>query len=200
MSKVLLRIFLALLLAALAAGGWALCRHGDPFYQAQEWLFNKRFHQYDALIREISQAQNMDPMLVKAVIWRESAFDETMRGRNGERGLMQVTEPAAKDWARVEHAQFKPEELFDPRTNLEIGTWYLRKALDRYQGRDEPVPFALAAYNAGKSRVDRWIASTNHGPQATGTDLRTNIDFPSTKKYVRSIEQRYAFYKARGRL
>jgi len=200
MLKVFLRLIAVLLLAAMVAAGWKLCRHGDPIYTAQEWLFSARYHRFDALIREISTAQGMDPMLVKAVIWRESAFDETMRGKNGERGLMQVTEPAAKDWARIEKQQFQPDELFDPRINIEVGTWYLRKALERYKDRDEPVPFALAAYNAGKSRVDRWIASTNHGPEATGSDLRTNIDFPSTKKYVRSIEDRYAFYKRRGRL
>jgi len=200
MLKFLLRLCLVLLLAASVAAGWELFRHRDPTYQLEEMLFNRRFHKYDTLIREISQQRGMDPMLVKAVIWRESAFDETMRGKNGERGLMQVTEIAAKDWARVEHQQFQPDDLFDPRKNIEVGTWYLHNALDRYKGRDEPIPFALAAYNAGKSRVDRWIASSNHGEQATGTDLRTNIDFPSTRKYVESIESRYAFYKRRGRL
>ena len=39
-------------------------------------------------------------MLVKAVVWRESRFDPKKRGSHGERGLMQVTERAANEWAR----------------------------------------------------------------------------------------------------
>ncbi len=66
-------------------------------------------------------------MLVKAVVWRESRFDAQKFGSAGERGLMQVTERAARNGrkeARVEN--FRAEELFDPKVNLQAGTWYLR--------------------------------------------------------------------------
>ena len=87
-------------------------------------------------------------------------------GRNGERGLMQVTEAAASDWARQnKRPGFVATDLFNPEINVEAGTWYLRKALQRYAGKDDPVTFALAEYNAGKSRVDKWMGNTAQGSQ-----------------------------------
>jgi soluble lytic murein transglycosylase len=71
-------------------------------------------------------------MLVKAVVWRESRFDPRKCGSAGERGLMQVSEKAADEWARENKIDtFRAEQLFDPKTNLEAGTWYLCRAFER---------------------------------------------------------------------
>jgi soluble lytic murein transglycosylase len=110
---------------------------------------------------------------------------------------MQVSEKAANEWAhehKIENFNF--EQLFDPKTNLEAGSWYLRRALERWQNESEPLPFALAEYNAGASRVQRWVGA---GGITTGEFL-DNIDFPATRKYIESILDRYAFYKRRGRM
>jgi soluble lytic murein transglycosylase len=136
-------------------------------------------------------------MLVKAVVWRESRFDRQKYGTVGERGLMQVSEKAANEWAHDHKIDnFQVDQLFDPKTNLEAGSWYLRRAFDHWQNESEPLPFALAEYNAGASRVQRWVkAGGTTTPQFLG-----NIDFPATRKYVQSILDRYAFYKKRGRM
>src|SRR5438105_929235 len=90
-----------------------------------EWASPARFHQYDALIRAVAAEHRLDPMLVKAVVWRESRFDAQKFGTAGERGLMQVSEKAAKEWAKENRIDnFRAEELFDPKINLEAGTWY----------------------------------------------------------------------------
>ena len=84
---------------------------------------------------------------------------------------MQLMPIAAGEWARQEkRPTFVPEDLFSPRVNIEAGAWYLKKALDHYATKDAPVTFALAEYNAGKSRVDRWVDDTNRG-RARGRDL-----------------------------
>jgi soluble lytic murein transglycosylase len=196
-----MRFFLKLLLClmlALAAGFALLAvRSGDAFYSFYEWVSPARFQQYDPLISSVAAEHQLDPMLVKAVVWRESRFDRQKVGSAGERGLMQVAPKAATEWAR-EHkvADFNPDQLLDPKTNLEAGSWYLKRAIDHWQNESDPLPFALAEYNAGASRAQRWV-----GPDgANANDFLGHIDFPATRNYVRSILDRYAFYKRRGRM
>src|SRR5205085_1642532 len=103
-------------------------------------------------------------------------------------------------WAAAEKVEtFMPTDLFDPKTNLEVGTWYFKKALDRWKQKDDPVPFALAEYNAGRARVDRWVAaSARHGEVNSG-DFLPAIDFPTTRRYVDDIVARYHFYQQENR-
>ncbi len=50
-----------------------------------------------------------------------------------------------RDWARVEKVpNFVPTDLFDPKVNIEVGTWYLKRALDHWAARMMPCRFALA--------------------------------------------------------
>lgn len=137
----------------------------------------------------------VDPALVKAVVWRESRFNPTVRGDAGEIGLMQVGRLAAEEWAEAERKRFfSHEDLFDAARNTEAGTWYLRKCLRRYANADQPLVFALAEYNAGRSNVLRW----NKGAASTNSAaFLKQMDFPGTRDYVRSILKRYEKYKGR---
>ncbi len=184
-------------LAALAALAW---RSGDLVYTAYEWISPARFHQFDNLIRSVATEHGLDPMLVKALVWRESRFDPRKLGGAGERGLMQVSERAAGEWARETRVEnFQPENLFEPRANLEAGTWYLRRAFQHWQHQPKPAAFALAEYNAGASRAQRW-ANNDTETLIAETTFRGNIDFPSTRKYVGTVLRRYEFYRKRGRM
>jgi soluble lytic murein transglycosylase len=199
-----MRFLLKLLICGVLAGGagtaYFALRSGDSVYTAYEWLSPARFRQHDALIREVAAAQSVDPMLVKAIVWRESRFDPHKFGSAGERGLMQVTERAAREWVRENRVEnFRVEELFDPKVNVQAGTWYLARALGHWKQQPDPVPFALAEYNAGASRAQRWAGGEEGGAIAADT-FRDNIDFPGTRKYVDSIIARYEFYKQRGRM
>ena len=201
MFRFVRNFFLVTLLAAAVAAGWVLSRSTDPVYVVQEWLNYGRFRRYDSLIVAIGRREGIDPMLIKAVVWRESAFRPDKVGKDGERGLMQVMPGAAGDWAKQNKIEtFVPTDLFAPRTNLEAGAWYLKQALQRYAQKDDPVTFALAEYNAGRRRVDKWVGESNMGDRATADDLRDSISFPGTRNYVDAILARYRFYKQRGRL
>src|ERR1700737_4129840 len=59
-----------------------------------------RFQRDDTLIGLVAVEHHLDPMLLKAVVWRESRFDPQKYGTAGERGLMQVSQSAANEWAR----------------------------------------------------------------------------------------------------
>jgi soluble lytic murein transglycosylase len=198
--RFLLKFILCLLLALAAGFAYLAVRSGDPLYTFYEWISPARFRQYDNLITTVAAEHRLDPMLLKAVVWRESRFDPQKYGSAGERGLMQVSQKAANEWARENKIDnFRVEQLFDPKTNLQAGAWYLRRATDRWENQVDPLPFALAEYNAGASRAQRWAGGEEAAAISTQDFLR-NIDFSSTRKYIDSIIERYEFYKRRGRM
>lgn len=200
MIKLLFKLVACVLLALGAGFAYLAIRAGDPLYSVYEWISPARFKQYDPLIRTVAAEQQLDPMLVKAVVWRESRFDPLKYGGHGERGLMQVSDAAAVEWARQNRIDnFQVEDLFDPTTNLRAGSWYLRRAFGRWEHQPDPLPFALAEYNAGASRAQRWaggLAATPLPPK----EFLANIDFPGTRKYIDQVIERYEFYKRRGRM
>jgi soluble lytic murein transglycosylase len=197
------KLALLVSLGALTAVGYLSFRSRDPLYVVRELMNWRDYRRFDGVIIRVAGAHSLDPRLVKAVVWRESRFQSDMVGRNGERGLMQVSPIVAREWAAANgRSSLQPPELLEPELNLEIGAWYLAKAMQRWNDRPDAVPFALAEYNAGRSRVDRWIreaARKKAGP-IDSQIFEQNIDFPSTLQYIRTIMARYDFYKRRGPL
>ena len=98
----------------------------------------------ELMISRHSDAQQLDPKLVKALIQAESNFNERAVSRKGAMGLMQLMPDTAK--------LLKVSDPFDPDQNVRGGTTYLRRMLDRFAGRLE---YAVAAYNAGPGAVER---------------------------------------------
>lgn len=175
------RLILILVLFLLGAGAL--------WWRAQGWLERSQ----DVPIRAAAKCYGVEPALVKAVVWRESHFHPNIRGRVGEIGLMQLQEDAAREWADAEHIHgFAHEHCFDPFTNTLAGTWYLRKMLRRYTQTDNPLPYALADYNAGRGNVMKWLG----GPAATNSQaFIEQIGFPGTRHYVETVLERYALYR-----
>jgi soluble lytic murein transglycosylase len=147
MFRLVRNLLVVILLAALVAAGIFVCTARDPLYSLHELVAYPSYHEYDDLIRQAGQKYGVDPMLIKAVIWRESAFSPGKVGRDGERGLMQVMDAAASDWARqTKHTTFVPTDLFSPQVNIEAGTWYLKKGLVRYASKST-TPAKAASIN-----------------------------------------------------
>lgn len=152
-----------------------------------------REHRFDKVIADAARRYQVDPALVKAVIWEESRFNPDARGRAGELGLMQVREIVGDEWASAERAApLKGNAFLDPAVNTMAGTWFLKHTLLRYQSADDPVPYALADYNAGRGNVLKWrtgSAATNSG------DFINQIAFPGTRAYVQAVLRRYQHYR-----
>jgi soluble lytic murein transglycosylase len=149
------------------------------------WL--RRIHRYDARIEEVGRAQGVDPRLLSAVIWKESRYRAWATGARGEIGLMQVTPAAAAEWARAEKREAPSRaDLFDVDTNLNAGAWYLARAIRRWSDRGDPLPFALAEYNAGPENARRWALDA-----ATPEAFWKGITYPTTRRYVHDILRRY---------
>ena len=158
------------------------------------WWQGRLERSQDGPIHAAAQRYGVEPALIKAIVWRESHFHPQARGRADEIGLMQLQEEAAREWAGAEHLMgFEHEHCFDPGTNTLAGTWYLRKLLRRYAQTDNPLPYALADYNAGRGNVLKW----NHGAAATNSAaFIERIGFPGTRDYVKSVMRRYEHYRS----
>lgn len=153
-----------------------------------------RENRYAAIIKVASFENGLDPLLVKAVIKRESRFNPNALGKKGEIGLMQVTPTVGREHASIKRLEkFSPQELYDPTLNVQIGCWYLAKAMRCYEDFNDPVPFALAYYNAGATNSERWLQSTSNRGD-TGEFLAA-ITYPGTRNYIRYIVRWWKLYR-----
>ncbi len=134
---------------------------------------SKDFHSKDfsEITRTYGLQYSIDPGLIRAMIEVESGFNPGAVSTAGAQGLMQIMPETQKDLGLA--------NPFEPDSNIEAGTRYFRYLLDRF----ESIPLALAAYNAGPSRVERY----NGIPP-----------FRETQEYVRKVLELYAKHQKTG--
>jgi soluble lytic murein transglycosylase len=155
-------------------------------------------HRYDEVISRQARIFNIDAALVWSIVYEETYFRTTSLGADGEIGLMQVTAPVARDWAKETGlATFERQVnddltqfLQNPERNVQIGCWYYQKVRSTYRGMPAETAMSLAAYNAGPSRVEEWTAGTDIS-NLNESDFVSRIGIDSTRSYVTSILNRY---------
>lgn len=104
----------------------------------------ERLATYETIIDTAAQAHGVDPVLIKAVIATESAGKANARSSKEAKGLMQLIDSTAADMG--------VKNVWDPEENINGGTKYLKKMLERFDG---DLKLALASYNAGPGAVER---------------------------------------------
>jgi soluble lytic murein transglycosylase len=131
-----------------------------------------------SIIRAQAADKHLDPALIAGVIYAETKFD-ARTSPAGALGLMQIEPQTAQFLAHRSGATtFTIADLGTPRVNIAYGSYYLRYLIDRYKGN---VVLALAAYNAGETNVDRWVASEG------GSLSVDQIPFGETRAYVSRV-------------
>lgn len=103
---------------------------------------------YQHEIAQVARKYRVAPELIAGIVRLESNFDRKCVSPVGAVGLMQLMPATAQLVAR--RLGMRRYNLFDPRTNLELGTCYLSMLLREYQGH---VPTALSFYNAGRHGI-----------------------------------------------
>ena len=112
---------------------------------------------HESDIRVQSQVNGLDPAWVAGQTRAESSFMPRARSGADARGLMQLLPGTAQQVsARLGLPWQGPQSLYDPATNIRLGTAYMRQMLDRYEGK---AYYAIAAYNAGPAPLERWRAA-----------------------------------------
>ncbi len=156
----------------------------DAANKAQAWdALDLRFPTpyQDTFSRHASQRQVPVTELM-AIARRESAFYAGARSPVGARGLMQVMPATGKQVAAQLKTSHSDQALYDVEHNVLLGSAYYRQLLDRYGGNRV---LAMAAYNAGPHRVDRW---RNKPEQTVPVDVWIEtIPFRETRNYVKAV-------------
>ena len=133
------------------------------------------------LIRQHAGLHNLDPYLVAALIAQESTFDKDAVSAANAIGLMQIMPTTGRRWARrLGIRAYATRKLKVADVNIRIGTAYLEELVKRF-GSDF---LALAAYNAGESRVVAWLRERPGLPRDEFID---DVPFSETQNYVRRI-------------
>ena len=143
---------------------------------------------YDQYVYNYSEINDIDPMLTFAVIKAESNFNPDAVSKSNAIGLMQLIENTAIEVSDSINETLDKEQLYDPETNIKLGTKYLSELIKRYNS----LELSLAAYNAGIGNVEEWIK--NGIIKSDGSDIE-NIPFKETNNYVRKILRDYEIYK-----
>jgi soluble lytic murein transglycosylase len=143
----------------------------------------------DALVEQ-ARRNGLDPALVAGLIRQESSFNPRAVPVAGARGLMKLMPTVGAAIARTRaYPIWNPALLFEPDVSLELGTAHLASSLKP----GTSISRALAAYNAGGSRVARWS-------QRPGTDdpelFAEWIPFTETRDYVRIVQRNADIYRA----
>lgn len=141
-------------------------------------------------IRDGARRYDLGPPLVAAVVYAESRFDERARSSQGAVGLMQILPETAEQIARESGGvSFTAADLEDPLVNVRYGCYYLRQALDAFDG---DVRAAVASYNAGMGAVSEWRAEA----AADGHELRPrDIPYAETRAYVQKVLEARRVYR-----
>ena len=136
--------------------------------------------EYEDTINKYCKEYNVDKDLVLALIKAESNFDKNATSKANAKGLMQITDETYLYCLESLNISESPQ-IYDPESNLQAGIWYLSFLLKKYNGNTEN---AIAAYNAGTTNVDKWLASPKYS--SDGTTLGT-IPFGETKRHIEKI-------------
>ena len=133
-------------------------------------------------IRRYASEHQLDPYLIAALIAQESTFTADVKSAANAYGLMQLLPSTGRQYARRIGItkRFSIGMLTTADTNLRMGTAYFADLVQQFGG----THFALATYNAGPSRVQRWI---NDKPGMERDEFIDDIPFPETQNYVKRI-------------
>ena len=133
---------------------------------------------------------DVDPLLILAVMRAESLYRHDAISRAGAMGLVQIMPTTGNLVAGlIGDRDFRVERLLEPEVNIRLGTFYLGQLMDRFGA--EQFPLAVGSYNGGPHNVGRWLRPKVGVPFE---DFVEEIQFSETRAYIKKVIEFYAIY------
>lgn len=153
----------------------------DPSKDGQFYRLRFPIAHTRELNREAKRYQ-LDPAWVAGLIRAESGWQPAARSHANARGLMQLLPGTAAPLARQLGLRWNSAStLYDPVSNIRLGTAHLANELARLGGQ---AFLATAAYNAGPSPVSRWMQQRDTDPVDLWIET---IPYKETREYVARV-------------
>jgi len=145
--------------------------------------------EYLDIVKKECKKYNCSPYQILAIIKSESNFDENAHSKKGAIGLMQITLETA-NWCleNLDEDKITEKQLYNPETNIKIGTYYFCYLLERYGNIDT----AISAYNGGMGNVDKWL---NNPKYSADGKVITSTPYDETTNYIKKINNNITIYK-----
>ncbi len=145
--------------------------------------FNYRTEIEDALAEADLLKTGIDPYLTAALIRLESRFLPTAISHMGAVGLMQLMPDLVEDISREKNlGELSRSDLFDPRTNIRLGTYHMAELIKEFDGDWFP---AICSYNAGTGPVKGWWDNRDQGQLLD--EFIENIVYVDTRLYIKQV-------------
>jgi len=157
-------------------------------YSYIKYSYRKEYAEY---VEKYAQEENLDELLVYSIIKAESGFDKDATSNSEAKGLMQLMKKTAEEVAVNNEIDVDTVDLYDPETNIKLGTKYFKTLLSRF---DNNIELALVAYNAGIGNTEKWINDDVITIENNEADI-SKIPFKETKHYVVKTMNYYTIYQ-----
>lgn len=146
---------------------------------------------YPNQFRQSTDDKAISMSYAMAIARQESAWNPQAQSPVGARGLMQLMPKTAQHTAKKNGISLTQDnQLFMPGVNIQLGTAYLEEVYQKF-GRNRIL--STAAYNAGPSRVTRWL--NNAGGRLDALAFIESIPFTETRGYVKNVLAYDVFYR-----
>ena len=137
-----------------------------------------------------AKKRGLDPRLVLAIMKQESAFKPNAKSPSAARGLLQLTIDAAQKYAKRAGIKLSSDDsLYQPGTNIAIGSEYLSELSRMFAGLPEAI---AASYNGGEDNVARWLGRSNQNDEGV---FAAEVGFTESKNYVFKVMSYYRAYQ-----
>lgn len=179
---------------AVLAGQWE--QHAQAIRslaKAKDWnALHLRFPTpYKRPVMQNAEKNKIDPAWIYGIMRRESAFSEDIKSPVGATGLMQIMPKTAKYISRkISRKNRSYQKLTQAANNIELGSAYLSYLNEKYKGNKV---LATASYNAGPTRIDKWIPKNTSLPADQWVD---SIPFSETRAYVKAVLEYTTIFKS----
>ncbi|NIP38900.1 MAG: transglycosylase SLT domain-containing protein [Candidatus Dadabacteria bacterium] len=146
---------------------------------------------YSEIVHKYSKLYGVDEYIIYSIMREESRYQKDVVSPAKAIGLMQLIPDTGRKTAKeLGIKDYSKKKLYDPETNIRLGSYYFKKVLDEFGGN---VFFALGGYNAGPHRIYQW---KKRFPGLNMDEFVEEVPFRETRNYIRRVLRSYGAYKA----